>query len=148
MARWVSVFRSVLGTFKLFDKYTFSMLIFSPSATEMTSSCSTNQIPAFWFGYLNQGFSTLALWTFGGKKNSLLCPIYSRIFTSIPHQLPVTPCPPCSICDNQKYLQILPNVSSGTKLPALRIIHLGQSSQAACSIINVFNFYSLIIIFW
>lgn len=85
IGRRYNVFRSILDTLKRLDQYSFSRLIFSSSATEMTSCYSRTQIPdpALWCVYLNQGFSASAPLRFWVKV-SLLCPIHSGTFLPAP----------------------------------------------------------------
>ena len=113
IGRRYNVFRSVLDTLTWLDKYSFSRLIFSSSATEMTSCYSSNQIPdpcimmcLFKLGFLN--LSTIDIL---GESFSVVSYTQWKL-------------PPCSTCGNQKYFQMLPNMSSGTEVPELKFIHL------------------------
>lgn len=116
IGRRYNVFRSILDTLKRLDKYSFSRLIFSSSATEMTSCYSTNQIPdpCIMMCLFKSGFLILSTIEILGKSFSVVS--YTQ------WNLPL-----CSTCDNQKYFQVLPNISSGTEVSELKIIHLAQN---------------------
>lgn len=99
IGRRYNIFRSILDTLKQLDKYSFSRLIFSSSATEMTSCYSTNQIPdpCIMMCLFKSGFLISSTIEILGKS-------FSVVSYTVEPSL-------CSTCDNQKYFQVLPNIS-------------------------------------
>lgn len=116
IGRRYNVFRSILDTLKRLDQYSFSRLIFSSSATEMTSCYSRTQIPdpCIVMCLFKSGFLSLSTTEILGKSVSVVSYTQWNL-------------PPCSTCGEQKYFQMLPSISSGTEVPELRIIHLAQN---------------------